>query len=120
MNTFRNPEPSALSRGLALFLCLAITLAGCGHSVIQVRPPYHQKLRIGDGVKITVGDGTLHAGRVVYVDKSIIVIRTPRQTITNHPVKSARWLELELPRFGGVFRAWASSPCLMLFFICHR
>ncbi len=27
---------------------------------------------------------------------------------------------LELPRFGGVFRAWASSPCLMLFFICHR
>ncbi len=27
---------------------------------------------------------------------------------------------VELPRFGGVFRAWASSPCLMLFFICHR
>ncbi len=29
-------------------------------------------------------------------------------------------IQLELPRFGGVFRAWASSPCLMLFFICHR
>ncbi len=29
-------------------------------------------------------------------------------------------VEVELPRFGGVFRAWASSPCLMLFFICHR
>ncbi len=34
--------------------------------------------------------------------------------------KKTYWYHVELPRFGGVFRAWASSPCLMLFFICHR
>ncbi len=34
--------------------------------------------------------------------------------------QGSQFTSLELPRFGGVFRAWASSPCLMLFFICHR
>ncbi len=46
----------------------------------------------------------------------------PRQLVKIYPpnVLSGVDGELELPRFGGVFRAWASSPCLMLFFICHR
>ena len=84
-------KPGHFFKGTALFLCLAILVIGCGHSVVQIRPPFNQKVRIGDGVKITVSDGTIHSGRVSYTDKSIVVIRTPRQTVSVHPVKSARF-----------------------------
>ena len=33
----------------------------------------------------------LHSGRVVYLDAKVVVLRTPRQTITNSPVKSAKF-----------------------------
>ncbi len=74
-------------------LLMAALLFGtaCAPSVVQIRAPYHQKLRPGDGVKIMVKDGTIFSGRVTYVDQAVIVVRTPKQTIQRHPVQSARF-----------------------------
>lgn len=92
MANFRQRRSTPAFRALALGLGLMMALSGCGFgSVVQIKPPYPNKLRPGDGVKITVADGTIHSGRVVYVDRSVVVIRTPRQTRLEHPVKSARF-----------------------------
>ena len=72
---------------IALALALTLITASCASSVVQIRPPYYEKLRAGDGVKIREKDGTLHAGRVGYLDKKLIVIRTSKQKIANNPVK---------------------------------
>ena len=94
-------------KGLATLLCLALMLPACTREVIQIREPYHEKIRIGDGVKIMTTKGTLYSGRVVYVDRSAVVIRTPRQTISDHPVKKARfgttipWQEVRTVKVAG-------------------
>jgi hypothetical protein len=55
--------------------------------VVQVRPPYERKVRIGDQVHVTVEDKVLH-GRVVYVDRQGLVIRTGKVVHQEHPVKA--------------------------------
>jgi hypothetical protein len=79
------------SRIVILLLVLSLGASGCTHTIVQIRPPYAQKLRAGDGVKITVADGTILSGRVIHVDRMSIVVRTPKQTITENPVKAARF-----------------------------
>ena len=93
---------------LALVLSALIGIQACAHrSVVQVKPPYQQKVRPGDGVKITMMNGTRYAGRVVYVDKSVAVIRTPAQTSEDNPVKSVklgttiRWEEVKTVKVAG-------------------
>jgi hypothetical protein len=77
---------------VALVLSALMGLQACAHrSVVQVKPPYPRKVRPGDGVKITMLNGTLYSGRVVYVDKVVTVIRTPEQVSTEKPVKSVRF-----------------------------
>ena len=82
---------SPIVRGIALCLCLAFLLSGCASTVVQIRPPYPKKVRPGDGVKITMKNGITHSGRVTYVDRAIVVLRTPRQTISDNPVKKAKY-----------------------------
>ena len=92
MKALRQSSPSYAVKGLALLLCVLLASSGCSRlSVVQIRPPYPEKVHPGDGVKITTEDGTRYSGRVVYVDRAAVVIRTPRQTITKNPVISARY-----------------------------
>ena len=72
-------------------LAVSITLSACAPSVVQIKPPFQKKLRPGDGVKITDRSGTLHSGRIVYLDNKVLVIRTPRQTLSDKPVKSVKF-----------------------------
>ena len=108
MRTARNRSSSPVVKIAAVALCLAVCLQACAHnSVVQIRPPYAQKVQPGDGVKITTLDGTLHSGRVSYTDRSVLVIRTPKQIKTEHPVKSAkfgttiRWDEVKTVKIAG-------------------
>jgi len=91
----KNRHPTQIQhpviRGIALCLCLAFCLSSCANTVVQIRPPYPRKIHPGDGVKITKKDGTIHSGRVTYVDRAIVVLRTPRQTISDNPVKKAKY-----------------------------
>ena len=75
---------------LIFALCLALILPGCA-TVVQIQPPFGPKVRPGDGVKVTMKDGTLISGRVTYVDNAVIVVRTPRQTMMVSPVKMGRF-----------------------------
>lgn len=85
------PTHSRFTRMAALLLAAAIVCSACASSVVQIRPPYAQKLRPGDGVKVTTKKGTLFSGRVLYLDSNVLILRTPRQTITEKPVKTARF-----------------------------
>ena len=71
-------------------LTLLITLSGCASHVV-ISQPYHEKLRVGDGVKLLSKDGTVHAGRIVYLDRASVVIRTPKQIKTQRPVEMAQF-----------------------------
>ncbi|MSS73217.1 MAG: hypothetical protein EXS64_17275 [Candidatus Latescibacteria bacterium] len=71
---------------ISLLLAVLLAASGCA-SVVQVRPPYEQKVRIGDQVHVTVGDKILH-GRVVYVDRLGLVIRTGKTVQQQHPVEA--------------------------------
>lgn len=82
----------ALRRGpIAVVLSAALILASCAPTIVQVKRPYHTKVRPGDGVKVLTKDGTTFSGRVTYVDQSLVVIVTPKQVIQRHPVESARF-----------------------------
>jgi hypothetical protein len=69
--------------------------------------PFHEKLRIGDGIKLTVMDGTIHSGRILYLDRATVVIRTPKQIKAKSPVEVARfgstipWNEVALVKVAG-------------------
>jgi hypothetical protein len=80
-----------LSKGISIALCLILFASGCGTAVVQIRAPFHPKLRNGDGVKITTSDGIIHSGRIVYIDNSVIVIKTPKQVIVEKPVKTSKF-----------------------------
>lgn len=71
---------------VALLLAVILAASGCA-SVVQVRPPYERKIRIGDQVHVTVGEKLLH-GRVVYVDNRGLVIRTGKVVHQKHPVEA--------------------------------
>ncbi len=108
MKAFLNPAPNPLFKAITCTLCLLLAFSGCAYNtVVQIKAPYAPKVRPGDGVKINTKDGTLHSGRVVYVDRSIVVIRTPKQTDVKHPVESARfgttvrWDEVETVKVAG-------------------
>ncbi len=81
---------SVVFKGVAYILASILIFSGCAQNVI-ILPPYDQKLRVGDGVKLTVEDGTLHTGRIVYLDRASVVIRTPKQVISENPVRSVRF-----------------------------
>ncbi len=83
--------PRRHQKPIMLGLVAALIVSSCAPSIVQIREPYFQKLRPGDGVKIRVKSGTLHAGRVVYLDQKVVVIRTPRQRITDNPVRASRF-----------------------------
>lgn len=91
---------------VALLLALLMTVSGCA-SVVQVRPPYDKKVRIGDVVHVTVGDKILH-GRVVYVDSDGLVIKTGKTVQQQHPVKAytfttqVAWGDVQRLRVNGV------------------
>lgn len=99
---------SAAHRFAALAVACVFVLTSCASSIVTIRPPYPEKLLEGDGVKITGKDGTLYAGRVIYVDRKVVVLRTPKQTISENPVKTARfattipWSEVTKVRVAGV------------------
>ncbi len=76
---------------LPLFLCASLILASCAPSVVQIRPPYPDKVRPGDGVKVSLKSGKEVSGRVTYVDGSVMVVRTPKQTVSETPVKETRF-----------------------------
>lgn len=105
--TNRKRRPAA-AEVLAIALAGLIGLQACAHrSIVQVRPPYEQKVSPGDGVKITMRNGTRYAGRVVYADRSVVVIRTPEQVERQKPVKSVkfgetiRWEDVRAVRVAG-------------------
>lgn len=79
------------SRAVAALLAVAMICSACAPSIVQIKPPYHGKLRPGDGVKVLDKSGVLHSGRIVYLDNDVIVLRTPKQTISNNPVKEAKF-----------------------------
>ena len=73
---------------VCILLAASLAFLGCAVQVV-VSQPFHEKLRIGDGIKITVKDGTVHSGRIVYLDRGSVVIRTPKQTKAKSPVEVA-------------------------------
>jgi len=91
---------------VALLLAVVLTASGCA-SVVQVRPPYERKVRIGDHVHVTVGDKIIH-GRVVYVDDRGLVVRTGKVVHQEHPVKAytyttqVAWGDVQRLRVNGV------------------
>ena len=88
------------------FVASLLVFSGCASQVI-ITKPYHEKLRIGDGIKLTVKDGTVHSGRIVYLDRGSVVIRTPKQKKAQRPVEVARfgstvpWSEVVRVRVSG-------------------
>ena len=89
-----------------LVLLLAAALSGCA-SLVQIRPPYEQKLRIGDYVDVTVEGKSLH-GSVAYLDAKGLVIKTGKVMHQYQPVKSytfttqLSWAEVRRIRVGGI------------------
>jgi hypothetical protein len=75
---------------ISLSLAIMLILSSCTSQVV-LAPPYSDKLRIGDGVKLVVKDGTIHSGRIVYVDRASVVIRTPKQKNSERPVEVAQF-----------------------------
>jgi hypothetical protein len=73
------------------FLLIAVLPWVSCTSYVVIAPNYPAKLRIGDGVKLTMKDGTVYSGRAVYLDQASIVIRTPKQTKARSPVEVARF-----------------------------
>jgi len=90
MMKIKYPSKSKLSISICLLLALTLPFISCA-SFVVIAPPYPSKLRIGDGVKILMKDGTVYSGRTVYLDQASIVIRTPKQTKTQRPVEVARF-----------------------------
>lgn len=82
-----NNRPFGLT---AVMLILILPFISCT-SFVVIGPPYQTKLRVGDGVKLTLKDGTLYSGRITYVDQVSIVIRTPKQTKSQSPVEVAQF-----------------------------
>ena len=62
-----------------LLLIVVLPVVSCT-SYVVIAKPYPVKLRVGDGVKLIMRDGTVYSGRAVYLDQGSIVIRTPKQT----------------------------------------
>ena len=91
MNRLHRRECSPTVKAVSLALCALLILSACAREVVQIKPPYDKKVRVGDGIKATTTDGTIHSGRVVYVDRNAVVIRTPRQTLEEHPVKASKF-----------------------------
>jgi len=75
----------------ALMLAAVFLFSACASSVVQIREPFKAKLRPGDGVKILGKNGTLYSGRITYLDDRVVILRTPKQTVTNSPVKVAKF-----------------------------
>jgi hypothetical protein len=81
---------SKCSISICVLLAMALSLVSCT-SFVVISPPYPAKLRVGDGVKLLMKDGTVYSGRTIYLDQVTIVIRTPKQTKTQRPVEVARF-----------------------------
>lgn len=73
-----------------LLLIVVLPMVSCT-SYVVISQPYSSKLRVGDGVKLVMKDGTVYSGRTIYLDQSSIVIRTPKQTKAKSPVEVARF-----------------------------
>ncbi|MCZ6636524.1 MAG: hypothetical protein O7G87_24265 [bacterium] len=82
-------QPPGL-KTLAAALSFLLLFVSCTQNVI-LRAPFPEKLRIGDGVKIVTQDGTTHSGRIVYLDRAVVVIRTPTQISKKSPVKTEKF-----------------------------
>ena len=91
MSTRLSDRVSNIRKGFVISLCLVVILGGCGTSSVQLRAPYYEKIRTGDGVKVTTEDGVIHSGRVVYLDRNVVVIRTPKQIIVENPVQTSKF-----------------------------
>ena len=95
-----------LNTPLILLLAAALSVSGCA-SLVQIRPPYEQKLRIGDDVDVTVEGKSLH-GSVVYLDANGLVIKTGKVMHQYQPVKAytfttqLSWAEIRNIRVGGI------------------
>jgi hypothetical protein len=91
---------------IALLLSALLILTGCT-SMVQLRPPYDQKLRIGDRVHITSGDAVIH-GQIVYLDANGVVLRRDKVVSQLHPVTAYQytaqlsWAEVEKLRVDGI------------------
>ena len=81
---------SPLNKMACVFLATLLVFSSCASHVV-ITKPYNEKLRIGDGVKLTVKDGTIHSGRIAYIDRGSVVIRTPKQKTSESPVQMARF-----------------------------
>lgn len=90
MMKIKHQSKSKLFISICILLIFTLPLVSCTSHVV-IAPPYPTKLRIGDGVKLLMKDGTVYAGRTVYLDQASIVIRTPKQTKTQSPVEVARF-----------------------------
>ncbi len=91
---------------LVSLLAAALSVSGCA-SQVQIRPPYEQKVRIGDNVDVTVGNKTFH-GSVVYLDASGLVMKTGKEVHQYEPVKmytfttQLSWAEIQRIRVSGI------------------
>ena len=91
---------------LALLLAACLGPIGCA-SVVQIRPPYEKKVRIGDVVHATVEDKIIH-GSVVYADRKGLVIKTGKTVKQEHPVKAysfttqINWSEIQNLQVDGI------------------
>ena len=83
-------NPSKLITYTSLLLIFLLPTISCT-SFVVIAPPYPTKLRVGDGVKLIMKDGTVYSGRTVYLDQASIVIRTPKQTKAQSPVEVAKF-----------------------------
>ena len=90
MMKLKHQPKSKFTIFICALLVFTVPLVSCT-SYVVIAPPYPTKLRIGDGVKILMKDGTIYSGRTVYLDQGSIVLRTPKQTKTQRPVEVARF-----------------------------
>lgn len=86
-NNFAASKPFTLT---TLFLVIILPFVSCT-SYVVIGKPYTNKLRIGDGIKLILKDGTVYSGRVTYTDVVSVVIRTPKQIKSQSPVEVARF-----------------------------
>ena len=95
-----------LNARVAVLLLLSMIASGCG-SVVQIRPPYDRKIRIGDRVHAFVSEGVLN-GEVVYFDGKGLVLKTGKKVEQRHPVKAFTltsyidWKEIKQLKVEGV------------------
>lgn len=95
-----------LNTPIALFLVASLCLPGCA-SLVQLHPPYDQKIRIGDHVDVTTGD-KMYRGSVVYLDTEGLVIKTGKLVQQHSPVKTytfttqVSWSEVRRVRVRGI------------------